>query len=101
MQGKQGVLIIASERIDAAALAATLRKGAMAAARLDIFEGAPSVHPDLLTLPNVVLTPHIASASISTRLAMAQLAADNLIRFLIHQRARTPLNPKVLTQLRC
>jgi gluconate 2-dehydrogenase len=62
-----------------------------------VFEGEPSVHPDLLTLPNVVLTPHIASASIPTRLAMAQLAADNLIGFLVHQRALSPLNPEVLS----
>ena len=82
--------------VDDAALAAALRKGTIAAAGLDVFEGEPRVHPDLLTLPNVVLTPHIASASIPTRLAMAQLAADNLIGFLVQQRALTPLNPEVL-----
>ena len=79
------------------ALAAALRAGTIAAAGLDVFEGEPSVHPDLLTLPNVVLTPHIASASIPTRLAMAQLAADNLIGFLVHQRALSPLNPEALS----
>lgn len=87
--------------VDDAALAAALRNGTIAAAGLDVFEGEPSVHPDLLSLSNVVLTPHIASASIPTRLAMAQLAADNLIGFLVHQRALTPLNPEVLTQLKC
>ena len=74
--------------------------GTIAAAGLDVFEGEPSIHPDLFTWPNVVLTPHIASAFIPTRLAMAQLAVDNLIGFLMHQRARTPLNPVVLTQLK-
>jgi gluconate 2-dehydrogenase len=50
----------------------------------------------LLTVPNVVLTPHIASATMGTRLAMAMLAADNLIGFLVHGRPLTPLNPEVL-----
>jgi gluconate 2-dehydrogenase len=56
------------------------------------------VHPDLLTVPNVVLTPHIASASVPTRLAMANLAADNLIEFFARGQALTPLNPQVLAQ---
>jgi gluconate 2-dehydrogenase len=50
------------------------------------------VHPDLLTVPNVVLTPHIASASIPTRLAMANLAADNLIGYFTQGKSVTPLN---------
>ena len=54
------------------------------------------MHPDLLACHNVVLTPHIASATQSTRLAMAQLAADNLVGFLRHGKALTPLNPQVL-----
>ncbi|MES2634102.1 MAG: D-glycerate dehydrogenase [Pseudomonadota bacterium] len=82
--------------VDDAALARALRDRTIAAAGLDVFEGEPKVHPDLLTVPNVVLTPHIASATVPTRLAMAQLAADNLIGFLIHGKALTPLNPDAL-----
>jgi len=82
--------------VDDVALAAALRNKTIAAAGLDVFEGEPQVHPDLLTVPNVVLTPHIASASLPTRLAMANLAADNLIQFLTQGKTLTPLNPEVL-----
>ncbi len=86
--------------VDDAALAQALRDGRIAAAGLDVFEGEPSVHPALLELPNVVLTPHIASASLPTRRAMAELAADNLIAALgCGPRAGRPpslLNPELL-----
>ncbi len=82
--------------VDDAALAAALRDRRIAGAGLDVFEGEPKVHPDLLSLSNVVLTPHIASASGPTRLAMGNLAADNLIGYLINGQALTPLNPEVL-----
>jgi len=82
--------------VDDAALAAALRERRIAAAALDVFEGEPRVHPDLLTVPNVVLTPHIASATVATRRAMADLAADNLIAALTGGRAPTPINPEVL-----
>ena len=78
--------------VDDAALAVALREKRIAAAGLDVFEGEPKVHPDLLTVPNVVLTPHIASATLKTRRAMADLAADNLIAFLTRGEALTPLN---------
>ena len=68
--------------VDDAALARVLAAGGIKAAGLDVFEGEPSVHPALLGLSNVVLTPHIASATVATRRAMADLAADNLIAAL-------------------
>lgn len=85
--------------VDDAALAVALRERRIAAAGLDVFEGEPKVHPDLLTVPNVVLTPHIASATIATRKAMANLAADNLIAFLNQGQPLTPLNPEVLPKV--
>ena len=82
--------------VDDAALAAALRYKRIAAAGLDVYEGEPKVHPDLLAVPNVVLTPHIASSTVPTRRAMADLAADNLIGFLVNGKALTPLNPEIL-----
>jgi len=86
--------------VDDAALARALREGRLAAAGLDVFEGEPAVHPELLQVPNVVLTPHIGSASIQTRRAMAALTADNLIAALGFGaqagKPLTPVNPEVL-----
>jgi glyoxylate/hydroxypyruvate/2-ketogluconate reductase len=82
--------------VDDAALAQALATGRIAAAGLDVYEGEPKVHPGLLGVPNVVLTPHIASATAATRHAMALLAADNLIAALTGGRPRTPVNPEVL-----
>ncbi|HIH2746100.1 D-glycerate dehydrogenase [Burkholderia aenigmatica] len=80
--------------VDDAALAVALRDGTIAAAGLDVYEGEPTVHPALLEVPNVVLTPHIASATEKTRRAMANLAADNLIAALGEgPRAGQPPNP--------
>jgi glyoxylate/hydroxypyruvate/2-ketogluconate reductase len=86
--------------VDDAALARALAEKRIAAAGLDVFEGEPTVNPGLLAVPNVVLTPHIASASVATRRAMADLAADNLIAALgfgpSAGRPPTPINPEVL-----
>ncbi|WP_432726347.1 2-hydroxyacid dehydrogenase [Variovorax sp. W6] len=79
--------------VDDAALAMALREKRIAAAGLDVFEGEPKVHPDLLTVPNVVLTPHIASATVPTRRAMADLAADNLIAYFSGKGPLTPVTP--------
>ena len=82
--------------VDDVALAKALREGRLAAAGLDVFEGEPRVHPDLLACSNVVLTPHIGSATVPTRKAMANLAADNLIGYLTGGKPVTPLNPEVM-----
>jgi gluconate 2-dehydrogenase len=86
--------------VDDAALARALAERRIGAAGLDVFEGEPTVHPDLLKVPNVVLTPHIASATVATRRAMADLAADNLIAGLGFGpqagKPPTPINPEVL-----
>ena len=84
--------------VDDAALAQALRERKIAGAGLDVYEGEPKLNPALLTVPNVVLTPHIASSTVPTRRAMATLAADNLIGFLLHGKPLTPLNPEVLTR---
>ena len=78
--------------VDDAALAVALKEKRIAAAGLDVFEGEPEVHPALLEVPNVVLTPHIASATVPTRRAMANLAADNLIAFFDGRGPLTPVN---------
>lgn len=82
--------------VDDAALALALKGGVIAAAGLDVFENEPALNPALLELPNVVLTPHIASATMATRRAMAELAAANLIAALTGGTPPTPLNPEVL-----
>jgi gluconate 2-dehydrogenase len=82
--------------VDEEALAVALRERRIAAAGLDVFEGEPRVNPVLLTLPNIVLTPHIGSATLPTRLAMAQLAADNLVAALAGDAPLTPVNPEIL-----
>lgn len=78
--------------VDDAALAVALKNKQIAAAGLDVFEGEPALNPALLTVPNVVLTPHIASSTVQTRMAMAKLAADNLVAYFKAGKALTPLN---------
>jgi glyoxylate/hydroxypyruvate/2-ketogluconate reductase len=76
--------------VDDEALAEALREGRIAAAGLDVFENEPAVHPALLAVDNVVMTPHIGSATRSSRLAMAMLAARNLTEVF---GGREPLTP--------
>jgi gluconate 2-dehydrogenase len=77
--------------VDEEALADALAGGRLAAAGLDVFEGEPAVNPALLEVPNVVLTPHIGSATRSSRLGMAMLAARNLLAFAAGEPLPTPV----------
>jgi lactate dehydrogenase-like 2-hydroxyacid dehydrogenase len=76
--------------VDEEALVRALHEEQIAGAALDVFEHEPAVHPGLLDVGNVVMTPHLGSATSETRTAMAQLAADNIIAIL---RSQAPLTP--------
>jgi glyoxylate reductase len=80
--------------VDERALAEALAAGTIAAAGLDVYEHEPHVEPVLLGLDNVVLTPHLGSATVETRTAMAVLAARNAISVLRGQGALTPVTPQ-------
>lgn len=80
--------------VDEAALAKALRDGEIFAAGLDVFEREPEVHPDLLELENVVVIPHLGSATVDTRLAMGMLAVENLIAALEGRRPPTLIDPQ-------
>ena len=79
--------------VDEAALAKALRTGQIFAAGLDVFEREPEVSPALLELENVVVIPHLGSATVDTRIAMGLLAADNLIAALEDKRPPTLIDP--------
>ena len=81
--------------VDEPALAAALKAKQIAYAGLDVFENEPKVHPDLLTIDNVVLAPHIASASVSTRRRMSTMAAENIIAALGGKRPANLLNAEL------
>ena len=85
--------------IDEAALADALEAGEIFGAGLDVFEREPEIYPKLLDLENVVIIPHLGSATVDTRIAMGLLAADNLIAALDGERPPTLLNPTVLERL--
>jgi glyoxylate reductase len=78
--------------IDEAALVTALQAGSIAGAALDVFENEPAVHPGLLDLDNVVLVPHLGSATNETRSAMAELAANNVAAVLAGRPALTPVS---------
>jgi len=77
--------------VDEEALAWALREGLLAGAALDVYEREPDVHPGLVGLQNVVLAPHLGSATVETRTAMADLAARNVLAVLSGAPALTPV----------
>jgi glyoxylate reductase len=77
--------------VDEPALVTALQNGVIAGAGLDVFEREPDVHPGLLELENVVLVPHLGSATIETRTAMATLAAENVVSVLSGEPPLTPV----------
>lgn len=90
---KSSALLVNTARgpiIDEAALALALKSDVIAGAALDVFENEPAVHPDLLPLSNVILSPHIASATTEARSEMSVVAADNIIAVL---KGKDPINP--------
>jgi glyoxylate reductase len=91
---KTAILVNASRGpvVDEAALARALSEGWIRAAGLDVFEDEPTIHPGLRPLPNVVLAPHIGSASHETRVAMATLAIRNCLAVLDGKPALTPVS---------
>lgn len=92
---KPGAVVVNTGRgstIDEAALAGALESGHIAAAGLDVFEREPEVEPRLLALDNVVLAPHIGSATDETRSAMARAVAEDIVRVLAGQAPHYPVN---------
>ncbi len=77
--------------VDEAALVAALQAGSIAGAGLDVFEDEPAVHPGLLECENAVLVPHLGSATVETRSAMARLAAHNAVNVLSGVEPPTPI----------
>ncbi len=93
---RPGAFLINTTRgpvVDEEALVEALRLGTIAGAGLDVYEREPAVHPGLLALENVVLIPHLGSATVETRTAMALLAARNVAAVLAGEDALTPVGP--------
>ncbi|NOX37487.1 MAG: D-glycerate dehydrogenase [Calditrichaeota bacterium] len=84
--------------VDERALVRALQNGQIAGAALDVFEDEPRMTPGLETLDNVVLTPHIGSATVGARSRMAEMAAQNIIRYLNGQKPLSIVNPEVMEQ---
>jgi glyoxylate reductase len=84
--------------VDEKALVQTLKEGKIAGAGLDVYEKEPEVEPELVQMKNVVLAPHIASASYETRFRMTMMAAENLVAGLTGKRPPNLVNPEVFQQ---
>jgi glyoxylate reductase len=96
---KPGAYLVNTARgpvVDEAALARALREGWIAGAGLDVYEREPAVEAALLDLDNVVLLPHLGSATTRTRSEMSRVAAINLVAALRGERPPNPVNPEVL-----
>jgi glyoxylate reductase len=97
-QMKRTAILINTSRgpvVDEAALVEALKAKKIAGAGLDVYEREPAVHPGLIPMPNVVLAPHIASATVRTRSEMSQMAARNLAMGIRGGRPANLLNPEV------
>jgi len=95
---KRGAYLINTARgpvVDEEALVKALKNGILAGAGLDVFEREPHIHPELLQLNNTVLTPHIGTSTMETRIAMAKMAAKNLIAFFEGKQPPNVVNPEV------
>ena len=97
---KTAILINASRGpvVDEKALVKALKEGWIAGAGLDVYEKEPTPAPGLTRLPNTVLAPHVASASIETRRKMSDMAAANCVAGLTGQRPPNLVNPEILAQ---
>ena len=96
---KPGAILINTARgaiVDEAALAKALKSGRLAAAGLDVFEHEPKIHPDLLKLDNVVILPHIGSATETTRRRMVETALRNCLAALKGEVPPNALNAHAL-----
>jgi glyoxylate reductase len=95
---KRNAILVNTSRgpvVDEAALVEALRSGKLAGAGLDVYEREPAVHPHLVPMPNVVLAPHIASATVRTRSEMSAMAARNMATAVRGGRPPNLLNPEV------